>query len=366
MMERGLVLSNKKKIIFALICYLGIFTPILANANEEDIGFIVEPIHNNNQIDPEVSYFYVKTVPGEQQEIKVKIKSTRKEEVKVKIHVANAITSEKGTIDYSADTQTFNDTLEAPLSAIVSTDSPDVTIGNYEEKEVVFKVTPPKEDYPGAKMGTLVFETTEESDNESKSGVDNKFSYRIGLVASESPDSYMDGKTLNLLDAKASIKRGKKMILATLQNPEPKVLANLALTVELRKKNDEQIIKKREVSNYTLAPNSNFDFEIDYGSTAVSPGDYVLSVKGTNGLNSWNLTKEFNISGSQAKKINDDYALKIVTPTWIKIYTLLSFLITVILAFVLRKRRVYMEKQWKEKRKKIRKKKEQRRERNET
>lgn len=354
-------MSNKKKIIYLLICFLGAFLPSTVHANEKDIGFIVEPIHNNNQIDPEVSYFYVKTSPSEEQELKVKIKSTRKEEVNVKVFVTNAITSERGTIDYSEDTKTFNDTLEAPLSSIVTTDTPDIKIGNYEEKEVVFKLTSPPGTYPGAKMGTLVFETTEESTSESKSGVNNKFSYRIGLVVSESPDSYMDGKTLNLLTAKASIKRGKKMILATLQNPEPKVLANLALTVELRKKNDEQILKKREVTNYTLAPNSSFEFELDYGSTTISPGDYVLSVQGSNGLNSWNLTKEFNISGSQAKKMNDEYALKIVTPIWIKIYAFMSGLITVIFTVVLYRRRVSMKKQWKEKRKRIRKKKEQRR-----
>ncbi|EOH96639.1 hypothetical protein UAW_01804 [Enterococcus haemoperoxidus ATCC BAA-382] len=351
----------KKNRYVYLLFFLGLvlFTfPNQSHADEQsNLGYTVSAVRSAKQIDPEKTYFYLQTKPGEEEQLKVRVKSTQKEAVNLKIYVTDAYTGDSGTIEYTEDEKLFDSTLKAPISSMVQVETPSMKIENFEEKEATFKLTPPKDSYPGIKMGALVFEL----DNpEEKERVKTKFSYRVGLFTSESGDDYKDSKTLNLLDVKSTLKRGKKMVLASLQNPEPKVLSNLSVTAEVTEKGKQNVLKKIKVENYMLAPNSHFDFEMDWGTAAVRAGTYIVKMNANNSYNDWNFEKEFIISGEQAKKMNEDSGFKIITPNWMKLVAVLLLITTFVITGVLLNRRKKMEIQWKKykKRKKRKKKKE--------
>ncbi|MBP2100407.1 DUF916 and DUF3324 domain-containing protein [Enterococcus rivorum] len=348
---------NKNNSIYAAL-FISLFLILFPNQTlakeSSNLGYTVSAVLNGKQIDPEKSYFYIQTVPEEEQTLKVKVKSTQKEPIKLKIFATNAFTGDSGTIEYTGDKYLLDETLKVPINAILKVETPSLTVGNFEEKEAIFKLIPPKENYSGIKMGALFFEI---DDSENKSQMSNKFAYRIGLITSETGDDYKDSKTLNLVDVKSSIKRGKKMVLTTLQNPEPKILNNLEVKAEVKEKEKQTVLKKKTVGNYMLAPNSHFDFEIDWGTAAVKAGTYIVTIKASNGYSDWTFEKEFTISGTQAKEMNDESSFKIVTPTWIKIAAVLGFLLMGIMSSLIFIRRKKMETEWNRRRKKKKKRK---------
>ncbi|WP_086314568.1 hypothetical protein A5821_002150 [Enterococcus sp. 7F3_DIV0205] len=332
---------------------LFLFPNITLAKEEENLGYTVSAVPSSKQIDPEQSYFYIQTTPGEIQQLKVNVKSTRKEPVKINIYPTNAFTGDQGTIEYTEDSKLLDETLKDPISSIVKVDTPSLTVEDYEEKELTIQLTSPKESYSGVKIGALVFEL---DGTEKDQPVTNKFAYRIGLITSENGDDYKDSKTLNLLDAKSTLKRGKKMVLATLQNPEPKILSNIDIQAEVREKDSKKVVKKTTAKQYNMAPNSRFEFEMDWGTSAIKGGTYLLNMTVSNGYNDWKFEKEFTITGAQAKQMNEDSGFKIITPIWIKAVTIVLLIMTGVMIFVLLKRRKKMESQWKSRKRKKRKK----------
>ncbi|WP_207695824.1 hypothetical protein DOK67_0001460 [Enterococcus sp. DIV0212c] len=330
-----------------LICALSIFffaDQVSAAGDDDNLGYTVTLVQSSTQIDPSKSYFYVKTTPGETQTLEVRIKSTKKENVQLKIYGTNAITGDGGTIEYSNDKTHYDSTLKEPITSMIKVQTPEITIGNYEEKTVKIQLTPPKERYNGVKMGALVFALDQGKNN--KNGVSTEFSYRVGLITSESGDEFNNAQTLNLNAVKASIKRGKKMVLANLQNPEAKVLENLNIVATMTKKGSDKVVKRKTVDNYSMAPNSVFDFEIDWGIDALPSGTYTLNLDIANEYQEWQLSKEFTITNQQAKKMNEESAFKIITPTWLKGATIFLSLGTILIMLVLLVRRKKWEKSW--------------------
>lgn len=323
---------KRKNLFYVLLLFIvvsmGHSIPVLATDEKDNLGYTVSMVQPKTQIDPKQSFFYLQTRPNEPQEIEVRVKSTKKEKVTIKIYGQNAITGNKGTIDYTEDLTDQDSSLTFPITEMIHVTTPEITVGNFEEKTVKITITPPKEGYEGIKMGALVFAL--DQGEEQQNGVMTKFSYRIGLITSESGDEFNNGKTLNLIDAKASIKRGKKMVLARVQNPEPKTIEGLTIYAEVTKKGSNTVVKKKEVTNYALAPNSHVDFELDWGTNTLASGNYVITLSMHNTYQEWRLTKDFTITGEQAKAINEDSAFKIVTPQWLQIAAIFLLLLTAV------------------------------------
>lgn len=130
------------------------------------------------QIDPEKSYFYVKTTPGEVQTLEARVKSTKKEAVHLNIYGSNAITGDGGTIEYENDVSKIDKTLKEPLTSLITIETPEITVENFEEKIIHIKLTPPKEIYQGVKMGALIFSL----DKGSEKKVALQQNFHIGLA----------------------------------------------------------------------------------------------------------------------------------------------------------------------------------------
>lgn len=343
------------KIALALMIYFFFFFIPTGFAEEDNLGYIVNLVQPKTQIDPKTSYFYIQTTPKEKQTLEVRVKSTRKEPVNLNIYATNAITSDGGTIEYSQDAALIDSTLTTPLTSIVTIDTPTLTVENFEEKTVHIEVNPTEDSYEGIKMGAIVFEIADEEKN--KNGVSMGFAYRIGMMTSENGDEFYNGKTINLLDAKASIKRGKKMILASLQNPEPKIVEKLNIQAVMSDKKTGKVVKRKNVENVSMAPNSKFDFEMDWGIDELASGSYNLVLDISNDYENWKLEKEFTITNQQANEINKESAFKIVTPKWFKNVTVILYLVIIVISSSLLVRRVSWKKKWKKLKSKKKKKK---------
>ncbi|MEO1769224.1 DUF916 and DUF3324 domain-containing protein [Candidatus Enterococcus ferrettii] len=292
---------------------------------ENDVGFTVEPVLPGTQVDESKGYYYIRTKPSEPQELTLRIRSTNKQPAKVIIYVKDAYTNQNGAIDYDSTNYTRDKTLVQSLEEITEVSEKEVTVENYESKEVTIKVTPPEVSFEGVKGGAVCVMNAESK--EEKEGLRSSFGYRIGLLVTESADTFDDGGSLNLVNVRPEIHQGKRVIQARLQNPEAKVLKELTVKATLRKKGETAVLRQREATGMRMAPNSQFDFAVNWGIDPIKPGTYCLKVQASSGENTWDWEKEFTIGEKEAKKLNEEASYTLTYPQWIP-------LVVVVLAFL--------------------------------
>lgn len=295
---------------------------------QTNVGFTIEPVFPNTQIDESKSFYYIKVKPGESQSIKLKVVSTMKEPRKVRISVKDAFTNQNGIIDYDGVDFKRDKTLVGSLEDISVVSEKEVTVEKLESKEVTITINPPEEHFEGVKVAAIC--ATSSESEEKKSGMSSDFGYRLGLVIAEDEDvTYDDGSSLNLLQVKPTVHQGKRVIQATLQNPEPKILKSLTVETKLREKGSNEVLRKRTTNDMRMAPNSQFDFATNWGLDPIRPGTYVLSVKASSGEHSWSWDKEFTIGEEQAQKINEEASYTITYPKWVPLVVILLGVLTI-------------------------------------
>ncbi|MHC5228520.1 DUF916 and DUF3324 domain-containing protein [Enterococcus sp. LJL99] len=298
------------------------------SSTTDPLGFTVEAIQPSTQIDKDKSYFYLKTQPGVEQKVQVKVTGTSPKPVKVKAYVSNAITSESGTINYIPEIEK-NKTLTNSIEEIATVDAPEFEISDGEEKLVTITIKTPQESYDGIKLGTVYFKRIDQEETKQTSQVKSEYSYRIGICLSESEKVYNDGQSLNLTKATPELFRTQKAILLTFENPEPKMITDLKMKIKIIDNKNGKVVKKQELENGAMAPNTAFDYAVDWGIESIPSGKYTAQVEATSKHKSWDLEKEFEISAEQAKKMNKDTLYKLFLPNWAYIVTIILGIVTI-------------------------------------
>lgn len=295
---------------------------------DDDLGFYVSPVIPSTQIDFSRSFFYVQTVPEEKQTLKVHVVNTDDKEKTIKVDVLDARSTELGSIDYG-EAKVKDASLVNPISEIVTIKDKEIKLKADESKVVEFEVNPPEKHYEGVKMGMLVFtfdtgETVEEI-------VAVEKAYQIGIVTSESNEDFRNGSELQIADVVPGLNRGRKAVDVHLQNPQSKIIQNLSIDSVIINTDTNEEVMKRQVENYSLAPNSILPFIFDWGLSNILPGKYKVVMNIANGEHEFNLEKNFEITDAQAKKINDESPFRINTPQWIKILSIVLGILTVVI-----------------------------------
>ncbi|EOL46406.1 DUF916 and DUF3324 domain-containing protein [Enterococcus caccae] len=314
----------------------------LAAGKEPDpLGFVVQAIRPDTQLEINKSYFFIETKPDESQVLKVKVKSTQNEPTKIKVFVSNGTTGSTGKIEYDEPTKELDASLKDPLTEIVQISEPEIELASFEEKIVELVVTPPKQSYEGVKLGAVVFETVEDQEKTKKQTISNKYQYKIGLVTTETGEEYKNAKNLELASAKLGLHLGRKQVAAVIHNPEPKIAENLKIEATVTKKGSKNILKKQTVENARMAPNSTYEFSVDWGVDAIESGDYTLKVHTQNDEEDWKWEKDFSVSGETAKKMNEETVFKLESPDWLPYVVMLAIgsLIAVIVVLSVRNKR---------------------------
>lgn len=327
--------------VVVLLCLFNLFA-LMAHAADDDeiaMGFSVAPTFGNTQIDPELGYYYLKTKPGEPQKIELKLSSQQDDPIKVKLYVEDAYTGINGAMLYGingVDEMVQDPSLTNPTSELVKPDVEVIELEGREEKVVSYTITPPAEHYEGIKLGQLVFQIVDEEENEA--GLVDEYRYAMTILLAESGDEYDDGNEFILNEVKPTIKRGKRLVTANFQNPFPKRIVGLEMLGTITEKGKQTPVKEKKMTDFQFAPNSNVDFEMDWGLADLKAGEYTFKLTAKNAYDEFDFKKDFRISGEQATALNKESAFKIITPTWVKIVTIVNGVIVVIVALIVVKR----------------------------
>ncbi|MCH3023264.1 DUF3324 domain-containing protein, partial [Listeria monocytogenes] len=84
-------------------------------------------------------------------------------------------------------------------------------------------------------------------------------------------------------------------IVANLQNDQPVILEKLSIDAKVYQQNSDKLLYQTKKANMKMAPNSNFDFVIDWENQPLKEGKYRLKMTATNGVETWTWDEAFTI-----------------------------------------------------------------------
>ena len=330
---------NKKWLLrFFSFVFLSILSTIYVFANE-GVYFSVSSVIPENQINKNLSYFDLKVTPSSSQELKVKIFNNKKHEIKVKAMVTPATTCRNGFISYTNFTN-YNESLKYPLPDILKLNQGEYTVPAEGTVTATALLNMPEEAYDGIILGGLVFTKADDGsetkkENQGVTQIENEYQYVIGVMLSENDNKV--SANMNLKYIKSTLSNYHTSLAVNLQNDTPVIIPNLKISGTVYKKGSSEIYKSTERENIKMAPNSNFDFMIDWQNLKFEAGDYRVHVIAQNEEYFWEWDENFTITPEQANDANKD-AVDLINsiPNWIYIVLAISILISVsFLSFII-------------------------------
>lgn len=283
-------------------------------------GFTVESIIPENQVDIRKTYYYLQIEPSTPQVIQVKVKSIQEAPVTVKLAVHDAVSSSIGAIDYASENPKLDVSLKNPITDFVTINDnqQEITVENYEEKIVEYTIQPPAESFSGVKLGSLRFVKKEDNpETDEQTGLASEYAYVIALMLTEDGERFNLGADLKLKKVNLKLSNGRKVIAANIQNDQPKVMRAMVIDGQVKRKGETEELAKNHQEKFSVAPNSNFDFEMPLDLNDFTAGTYVFTGKAEADGKVWNWEEEFTISDDRAKKINKETVFKLVIPKWV-------------------------------------------------
>ena len=337
-------MKKKMYTLFAFISFLLVLssTKNISYADDGNVGFNIQMIPSENQINKDVSYFDLRIDPGQKQTIKVRINNTSDEKNTYTMNINQAYTNDQGFIDYSSKENSENNDVPYKIKDIVSYESK-ITIDAQSSKEVPIEISMPEKPFDGQiSSGIQILKDQESSNNQ----IDVDYGYILGLKLTETDNTI--SRKMKLLDVKPEAKFGDPSIIATLKNPTMDAYGHLKYQVDIVDKSDNQLFfSKTYENNMEMAPNSTFEFAITMGNQRLVAGDYTLKIKVSDAKeNSWNLSKDFSVSKKEAENINRitiDKAKEKKIPYLVITISILAILVSSFLVFLSAKKRKTLE-----------------------
>lgn len=298
---------KKTYIALYILMFLFIYLTniITINATENNINFGVAAIIPENQVDKSKSYFDLMMKPGDVQEITIKIFNSNKERKTFDINLVYATTSNSGLIDYTVDDISKKDeSLDISLTEIASNYPKEVQIDANSEYDLKITLTMPEEEFDGVVLGGVNISQRLEDDPKQEIMINNQYSYVIGIILRENNNKI--SPNLHLKDVKPDMLNYRRVISANIQNSEATLIKDLELAGKVFDNNSNSNVPVLEFNkeNFSVAPNSNFNFIMHWGNEDFVPGNYRLSLKATSENHHWEWDEEFTIDAKKSEEIN--------------------------------------------------------------
>jgi len=327
-MNRGL------KILFAIGLAMLTLAGHVPTAAADSVGYTVKASLPSNQLNKQAGYFDLLTQPRAQQHLTIYISNTSNRQQSFNVSVTQAITNDNGVIDYSQLKPQLDQSLKVGIKDIFSRASNQkVTVPANARKQVTLTYTMPAKRLRGMILGGVYVEQVPGKTKKPTAHftIQNAFAYAIGIELQESRQPVAPNLLLHQIQA-TQINR-RNFVTANLQNPEPGIMQKLKINARVTKVGATQTLIRQQQSGLGMAPNSNFNFGIPWGTQNLPAGQYTLHLTAQAGKRDWQFTRNFTIANRTVKRMNKT----VLTPTqqpnyWL--YALLGLLIALLLAII--------------------------------
>ncbi|KRM96144.1 hypothetical protein FC19_GL001217 [Liquorilactobacillus aquaticus DSM 21051] len=323
-------------ILSLITCLIPIIWLKVPTAHAEGAGFTVTAVTPANQFDKNASYFDLKVVPGQTQNINVQIQNLTNAQKKITAYPNTAYTSNAGVEAY--DKNNLKHLSRAPffLSEILGRPQK-IILAPRESKTLTFTLKMPQQKFRGILEGALYFLDNQTSNtqqtNQKGMIIKNRYALALGVVLREDTQATVAPK-MKMNKISAGIEDTANFSAATkinLENTRPVMIKKLTLTGEISKLAGSKVLYRSTQKNLGMAPNSNFDYSINWHNKAMKSGKYHMHVIATSGKYKWIFDRNFTITRSDAGKINKKAN---INRNWTWLWILLGVLL-VLLVFML-------------------------------
>lgn len=332
---------RKRTLMMAI--FLSIFMSILMTdvlavyAATPDIGFRVQAMPPANQTNQTAPWFEVNLKSGEKQKLTMQVTNTTDKDITVYCTPTVAQTNPSGQIQYDVLTDKRDSTLKIDFSKIGPQKVKFMVPAN---KTVAIdqNLQVPDTKLEGVLYGAFTFVSPDINKREQEStkgevSLQNQFHLAIPAVINindyhhASPDLRLDRVTPVSFEAQPAVR-------ARIHNIAPQVIAGRQMVCDARVyfRGSKKVLFRNKTTQMNFAPNSVIDYPISWGDSRMQPGEYTLRAKVTTGGGagpSWNLVRNFTISGDQARKLNGQLTSR-PDYSWLIIFLVLAAVLLII------------------------------------
>lgn len=306
-------------------------TALVSFAEETgDVGYDIQAVIPENQVDKTQSYFDLRMTPKQEQTIQVKVNNTSDESSDFVVSINQAYTNNQGFIDYSQAVQP--DKSMNYKIADIATYAKNVTVPAQSSKVVDIQLKMPAETFDGQILAGI--HVVKKNKSEKTSGITSQYAYVLGLKLTETDTAVK--RDLQLVSVKPAVSFGATSVVAKLRNPTMDAYGHLKYTAKVTKKGSSEALRNVSYDkNMQLAPTSTYDFAIDWQGKKLVAGKYTLHLTVADALdNVWQFDEDFTITGAAAKKVNKVVVTKAnQIPFWV--YLLIGVLLLLILLLII-------------------------------
>lgn len=338
--RKGIVMIKRLLCLFTAYVFAAL-TIFSVNADSQ-VDFSVKALIPDNQVNKSLSYFDLRMKPGQEQTLQVKVFNNDQEPIKVKVSVNAAGTGRNGLIVYSGNTPR-DESLKPALSDIASLVHCEYRIPSGKSIHVPVLLRMPQERFDGVILGGIVVTKINEQSAETATSVQVKsdYQYAIGVQLSESDTSVK--ADLHLKYCKPALVNYHTALAVNLQNSEAAIATKLKITAKVYKHGIGRAYRTAEKEDISMAPNSNFDFCIDWQNRKFEPGLYRLHLTAQNEQGFWEWDEVFTITIQDADDVNDD-AVDVPTAPfpWLIVLLLLTVILLSLVIFFL----FFLRRKW--------------------
>lgn len=320
--------------LILLLSFSFLIIPIGTNADSK-LPISVNTILPENQHNKKVTYYDLRMKPSQQQELDFELINPTNKKETIKLEIKDAITNDVGVIDYMGKEDDYqrDPSLKYALSDMASVPK-EVTVAPKSREIVKIKLDMPEEKLDGVVIGAIQVSRADEKAEKDSEGVTLKSvaAYRVGIKLSES-DEDIKAK-LELVDAFPDHTNQKNVIKGNLRNETPILLEKVKYDAQVTKRGQKKVLHKSSAVDYRFAPNSTFNFDVDWEGTRFEKGEYTYYLQAISEETgqTWKWEKDFSISEEEAERLNDSAVLMDQSKgksIWIIVCVVLIFILAI-------------------------------------
>lgn len=277
-----------------------------ADKNDESpAGFSYNVNFPENQKNKEVGYFWLKMIPGQEQNISITLNNPTSKPVTVKVELNGAKTNSNGVIEYGETTIKNDPSLKYDFKEqVTAPESVGLKPGETKDLKVAIKM--PKTSYDGIILGGIQLtkvDTEEDKEKNNGATVINRYAYVVPMVLQESDRTLAPELKLNRVYPELS--NGRNAIFVNFSNVIADFLNDVTIEVQITSRGSSKVLYESKTSSMRMAPNTNITYPVSMNGERMKNGTYTANIVVNSDKNRWEWKEKFEISKQDADKFNE-------------------------------------------------------------
>ncbi|MBA1434451.1 DUF3324 domain-containing protein [Bombilactobacillus bombi] len=322
--------NMQKSSYFIWIMLLGFFCfTSAAITKATETGYALKPAYGSNQI---AQNGQIDVFGNSGQTIKsgVTIANQSDKDLKLEVDIYPATTSGNGVYTFKKGTA-IDPTMKINLRKFVSPAHQVIVVKANSVQTANFNITIPTQKFTGYVMGGVTVAPYHQKAQTSLTSngtlIKNKYSQGIPIKVRQARDNKKEPKfRVRTVSATANSTMKSRGVNANVQNYVDGYVGDLnAKATVTRRPDDHKFKVTAKAESQDVAPNSNYNFAIDWGKNPLQAGNYHLHMVYTTNdkTKSWTVDKNFTISDADAAKYNKLSGIK---PNYMWLWILIAIL----------------------------------------